>query len=121
MAKPMSKSQIVAHLAKSTGASKKTVQLFLDELLKLAIREVRGKSGTFIIPNFAQAVRMKRHRKLRMGRNPATGEALNIGAATLVQFRVHTAFAKAVRGNYPGPRRSDDLESRGDDPGSRID
>jgi DNA-binding protein HU-beta len=113
MAKPMNKAQIVAHLAESTGASKKTVELLLDELFKLAVREVRGKVGTFVIPKFAHAVRKKRDRKPRTGRNPATGAAIKIAAETLVEFRTDTAFAEAVRGDWPGPRR-------GNYPGPRL-
>jgi len=36
MAKPMSKSKIVAHLAEKCGTPKKTAAMFFEELFKLA-------------------------------------------------------------------------------------
>jgi hypothetical protein len=91
MPKPMSKSQIVAHLSESTGASKKTVQSLLDELVNLAAREVRGDAGKFTIPNFAHASR-------KIG---SPGQAL-IG--TQIVWQTHKAFGDAVSGSWLGPR-----------------
>jgi DNA-binding protein HU-beta len=36
------------------------------------------------------------NRKARMGRNPATGEAIKIPAKTVVKFRLAKAFKDAV-------------------------
>ena len=45
---------------------------------------------------------MKANRKARMGRNPATGEAIKIAAKTVVKFRV----AKAVKDSIaPGKKK----------------
>ncbi len=72
MAKPLSKSKIVAHMAGKVGTPKKTAATFFDELLKLAVKELKGGAGKFVIPGLGRAV--KAHRKARMGRNPQTGE-----------------------------------------------
>ena len=94
MAKPMTKSKIVATLAEKNGMSKKAAAQFLDELFKLAVKECKGGSGKFVIPNIGRAV--KAHRKARMGRNPQTGEAIKIKAKTVVRLRASKAFKDAV-------------------------
>jgi DNA-binding protein HU-beta len=93
MASPMSKSKIVAHLAEKMEMPKKAVVQFFDELFKLAVKEAKG-NGKFVIPGLGRAV--KAHRKARMGRNPATGEAIKIKAKTVVRLRAAKAFKDAV-------------------------
>ena len=97
MAKPMSKSKIVAHLADKTGSPRKTVTTFFEELFKIAVKECKGGAGKFVIPNLGRAV--KAHRKARMGRNPQTGEAIKIKAKTVVRLRAAKAFKDAVLGS----------------------
>src|SRR5713101_7650073 len=93
-AKPMTKSKVVASIAEKCGTSKKTAAQFFEELFNLAVRECKGGAGKFVIPNIGRAV--KAHRKARMGRNPATGEAINIKAKTVVRLRAAKAFKDAV-------------------------
>ncbi len=93
MARPMTKSKIVAHLADKCGTSKKTVNSFFEELFKLAVREAKGV-GKFVIPGLGRAV--KRHNKARMGRNPQTGEAIKIKAKTVVRLRPSKQLKEAV-------------------------
>ena len=97
MAKPMSKSKTVAHLADKCGTPKKTAAMFFDELFKLAVRECKGSTGKFVIPGLGRAV--KAHRKARMGRNPQTGEAIKIKAKTVVRLRPSKVFKDAVLGS----------------------
>lgn len=93
MAKAMTKSQVVAHLAEHAGVIKKHVAAILEEIANLATRECK-KSGQFVIPGLGKAV--KANRKARMGRNPQTGEAIQIPAKTVVKFRLAKAFKDAV-------------------------
>jgi DNA-binding protein HU-beta len=99
MANPLSKSKIIAHMAEKVSTedkpiSKKQAVSFFDELFKLAVKELKGGSGKFVIPGLGRAV--KAHRKARMGRNPATGEAIKIKAKTVVRLRAAKAFKDAV-------------------------
>ncbi len=94
MAKPLSKSKIVAHIAGKISTPKKTVANFFEELSKLAVKELKGGAGKFVIPGLGRAV--KAHRKARMGRNPQTGEAIKIKAKTVVRLRAAKAFKDAV-------------------------
>lgn len=94
MAKPLSKTKIVAHLADKLGTPKKTAAAFFEELFKLAVKELKGGAGKFVIPNLGRAV--KAHRKARLGRNPQTGEQIQIKAKTVVRLRPAKAFKDAV-------------------------
>lgn len=81
----LSKTQVIAELAEKSGMSKKEVKGFLEMYEGLALSEVK-KNGEFPLMNLGKLV--KAHRKARMGRNPATGEAIQIKAKTVVKFRV---------------------------------
>ena len=93
-AKPLSKTNIVSHMAEKTGTSKKNAVLFFEELFKLAVKEAKGAAGKFVIPNIGRVV--KAHRKARLGRNPQTGEQIKIKAKTVVRLRPAKAFKDAV-------------------------
>src|ERR1700751_2570442 len=98
MANPMSKAKIIAYMTekvstKDKPVSKKQVVSFFDELFNLAVKEAKS-AGKFVIPGIGRAV--KAHRKARMGRNPATGEAIKIKAKTVVRLRAAKAFKDAV-------------------------
>jgi DNA-binding protein HU-beta len=65
----------------------------LDTLGAEAIKEVK-KTGVFVVPGLGRLVRVDR--KARMGRNPATGEAIKIPAKKVVKFRVAKAAKDAI-------------------------
>ncbi len=82
-AKPLTKSQIIVKLAEQNDMTKKDVSAFLDSLAQLAYKEARKG---FTVPGLGKLVVVKR--KARMGRNPATGEAIKIPAKTALKFRI---------------------------------
>src|SRR2546429_9819410 len=65
----------------------------MDSVAAEAIKEVK-KSGVFVVPGLGRLVRVDR--KARMGRNPATGEAIKIPAKKVVKFRVAKAAKDAI-------------------------
>jgi len=87
----MTKTQTIAALAEKADLSKVQVSQFLDELAKLAY--VEAKNG-FTIPGIGKLVLV--NRQARMGRNPATGEAIHIPAKTVVKFRVAKVCKESV-------------------------
>lgn len=89
----MSKTQVVAALADATDMSKKDVKEFLDTYEAMALKEVK-KNGEFPVMNLGKM--LKQNRKARMGRNPATGEAIKIPAKTVVKFRLAKAAKDAL-------------------------
>jgi DNA-binding protein HU-beta len=91
MAKPMTKSKIVAALAEKVGISKKQAAAFLEAQAALAYRE--AKNG-FTFPGVGKLV--VRSYKARMGRNPQTGEAIKIPARRRLKFTIAKAAKDAV-------------------------
>ena len=89
----MTKTQLVRHMAEKTGTTNKVAAAFMEHLADAAIKETR-KSGIFVIPGIGRLV--KANRKARMGRNPQTGEPIQIKAKTVVKFRVAKAAKDAI-------------------------
>ena len=101
--KSLTQSQIVDQLATANGLTKVQVRSFLESQSALAYKQ--AKNG-FTIPGLGKLVLV--NRKARMGRNPATGEAIKIPAKRVVKFRVAKAAKEAIGGASPKkatPRR----------------
>jgi len=93
MAKGMTKSQIMQALADKASVSKKDAIAFMEVLTDLAYSEAKN-SGEFTIPGVGKLV--KKDRKARQGRNPATGETIQIPAKTVLKFRVAKAAKDSI-------------------------
>jgi DNA-binding protein HU-beta len=93
MAKPLTKSQIAADIAEKAGITKKGAVELLDHIAKLAYKNAKN---SFTLPGLGKLVLV--NRKARIGRNPATGEAIQIPAKKVVKFRVAKACKDAVLG-----------------------
>ena len=93
MAKAMTKSQIADHIAKQADIKKKLAVQILEDIAALAYKEAKN---AFIIPGLGKLVLVQR--KARMGRNPATGEAIKIPAKKVVKFRVAKAAKDSILG-----------------------
>lgn len=93
MAKMMTKTEIITHLAEKTALTKRQVADVLDKLVALAAKEAKNK---FKLPGFGTLVLA--NRKARMGRNPQTGEPIKIPAKRVVRFRVAKSLKDVVLG-----------------------
>jgi len=91
MAKALSKSQIAASIAEKTGLTKKQSVEVLEQIAQLAYKNAKN---SFTLPGLGKLVLV--NRAARMGRNPATGEAISIPAKRVVKFRVAKACKDAV-------------------------
>ena len=89
----MTKSQVLATLAEKAGVAKKDVVTLMDAMVEMAYKEVKS-NGEFVIPGIGKLVKV--NRAARQGRNPATGETIQIPAKTVVKFRVAKAAKEAV-------------------------
>ena len=83
--KRMSQSEVYNHFAEKTGMKRAQVKELFEEMANLAMREVRT-NGEFVMPGFGKLVLSER--KAREGRNPQTGETIQIPAKTTLKFRV---------------------------------
>ena len=96
--KALTKLALLQTIANETETDRKTAAFFLEVITDIALREVK-KNGVFVLPGLGRLVRVDR--KARMGRNPATGEAIKIPAKKVVKFRV----AKAAKDSIVPPKK----------------
>lgn len=89
----LTKSATAKTLAEKVGISRKQAMQFMEELATLAYKEAKN---SFTLPGLGKLVLV--NRKARMGRNPATGEAIKIPAKKVVKFRVAKACKDAILG-----------------------
>ncbi len=94
MAKALSKSQVAATLADKVGITKKQAVAALDQIAALAYKNAKN---SFTLPGIGKLVLV--NRKARVGRNPATGEQIQIPAKKVVKFRVAKACKDAILGS----------------------
>jgi DNA-binding protein HU-beta len=91
--KRMTQSDVFNHFAERTGMKRAQVKQFFEDIASLATSEVKN-NGEFVLPGFGKLVRSER--KAREGRNPATGETIQIPAKTTLKFRVGKSMKDSV-------------------------
>ena len=89
--KALTKSQTLSCIAETCDMTKKDVTAVIEAMVQLAYKE--AKKG-FTVPGLGKLV--LQNRKARMGRNPATGEAIKIPAKKVLKFRIAKAAKDAV-------------------------
>jgi len=93
MAKALTKSEIATQLAEKNGITKKQAVEILGYIAELAYKNAKN---SFTLPGLGKLVLV--NRKARVGRNPATGETIQIKAKKVVKFRVAKAAKDAILG-----------------------
>ena len=93
MATALTKSQIAAEISTKHNISKKAAAEILESIAQLAYKHAKD---TFTMPGLGKLVLV--NRKARVGRNPATGETIQIKAKRVVKFRVAKAAKDAILG-----------------------
>ena len=92
-ARKMTKTELFAHFSDRFGLKRTEVRDFFDELQQLSEAELK-RSGEFTLPGVVKLVRQER--PARVGRNPATGEQIQIAAKTVVKARIAARLKDAV-------------------------
>ena len=92
-ARRMGKSELFSSFAERFEVKRTQAREYFDYLTELAEKELK-RSGEFVLPGMVKLVVQKR--KARMGRNPATGEAIKIPAKTVVKARIAKQLKDAV-------------------------
>ncbi len=95
MAKPMTKTQLVAALADAMGSDKKSASGALDAVVSVITAEVSG-GGAVTLPGVGKIY--CRERPERMVRNPATGEQIKKDADRVVKMTIAKALKDSVNG-----------------------
>ena len=91
--KRMTQSEVINHFAEKFEMKRAQAKELFDELANLASEEVK-RNGEFALPGFGKLVLSER--KAREGRNPATGETIQIPAKTTLKFRVGKTMKDTV-------------------------
>jgi len=91
--KRMSQSEVVNHIAEKFELKRAQVKELFEELATLASSEVKS-SGEFVLPGFGKLVLSER--KAREGRNPQTGDTIQIPAKTTLKFRLGKSIKDTV-------------------------
>ena len=97
-ARKMGKTELVAHFVEHFAAvnvslKRADVREFFEELQRLCEQQLQD-CGEFTLPGIAKLVLQKR--EARTGRNPATGEAIEIPPKQVVKARIAKQLKDAV-------------------------
>jgi DNA-binding protein HU-beta len=90
----MTKADIIAGIARETGLTKADSERALNAFFALAKRAI-SKEGRFPLAGFGTFVVV--NRKARAGRNPQTGQPIQIKASKAVRFRPGKALAQDIK------------------------
>ena len=92
-ARRMGKSELFSHFSEKFDMKRADVRDFFDALQQLSEAELK-RAGEFVLPGMVKLV--VQNRRARVGRNPATGEQIQIPAKTVVKARIAKQLKDAV-------------------------
>lgn len=104
MAKPLTRTELIAALAQEMNSDEKSAGGALDALVEIITREVAA-GGSVTLPGIGKIY--ARERPERMVRNPATGETLRKQADKVVKVTIAKALKERVASGddgWGGPR-----------------
>ncbi|NRA64679.1 MAG: HU family DNA-binding protein [Pseudobacteriovorax sp.] len=90
----MNKAELVEAMAKITSATKADTEKSLDAFIEVVTKNVKKKDGVKLVGFGTFSVS---DRKARMGRNPQTGEEIQIPARKVPVFRPGKELKEAVK------------------------
>jgi len=97
----MNRRELVAAIAEHKGVDKKTVDDVLGGFVDVVLATV-ASGDPVAITGFAKFAKVES--AARMGRNPATGEAIQIPAKTKARITPLKGFKDVVMGAAPAPK-----------------
>lgn len=89
----MNKSELADVIAEAVGTTKAESARFIDACLS-AITSELSNGGQIVLPGFGSF--MVSNRAARSGRNPKTGETIEIKASRVAKFKAGKALKEAV-------------------------
>lgn len=95
----MRKPQLATVISEETGLNKDKANEVLNAILDTITQAVDSQSVTLV----GFGTFEKRHRGARNGKNPQTGEALQIKASNTVAFKPGKAFRDLLHGDVTAP------------------
>lgn len=98
---PLTKSDLITAVAAHTGSTAKDVATVLGGFEDVVVAQV-AKGEKVVMTGFLTFDRTKR--PARAGRNPQTGETIQIKASTNPKVAPGASFKKVVNGKAPAPK-----------------
>jgi DNA-binding protein HU-beta len=90
----MNKADLIEQISKMTSATKADTERLLDAFVDVVSKNIKKKDGVKLVGFGTFAVS---NRKARVGRNPQTGEEIQIPARKVPVFRPGKELKDAVR------------------------
>lgn len=90
----MNKAELIATMAETSGVSKKDTELVLNAFID-TVQKTLKQDGKVQIPSFGSFE--VRELAARSGRNPLTGEAIEIAAAKVPAFKAGKGLKDAIQ------------------------
>lgn len=90
----MTRTQVIDSLSTRTNLEKKDVKMFLECLTALVEDEIRNGGE---VPLKGLGKFKVQHRKARVGRNPLTGDAIQIPAKTVAKFTIAKSLKDLIK------------------------
>lgn len=89
----MNKNEFIEAVSKAAGITKKDSEISVNAVIQ-CMTELLAKGDSLTLPGFASL--SVKTRAARTGRNPATGEILNIAESKTVGFKIGTKLKEAI-------------------------
>ena len=89
----MKKKELIDAISQRSGMSKNDSENALNAVID-CITDLLGNGDSIVLPGFASL--SVKERAARNGRNPSTGQPLNIPASTVVSFKAGAKLKEAV-------------------------
>jgi DNA-binding protein HU-beta len=90
----MNKTEMIDTVSKNTGLTKKAVSEVFEGILAVTIQNLRSE-GVSLLPGIGKLER--KTRPARQGRNPQTGETVQIEERNVVKFKPSASLNGAVQ------------------------
>jgi DNA-binding protein HU-beta len=110
----MNRNEMVEGIMRLAGLRKASVACFYDGFAELVRRELL-RNKEFILPGLG-AFRV-RIRKARTGRNPQTGQVIQIPQKKVVRFRAYRSLSELINGTRQEPPAGTQEPPKDDSPG----
>ncbi len=90
----MTKAEIIGKMAKDASITKAAAGTALNSFMEGVTDSLKAKDGKLTLVGFGTFVKSRRN--ARKGRNPQTGEVINIKATNVVKFRPGKKLKESV-------------------------
>jgi DNA-binding protein HU-beta len=90
----MTKTELIEQMAQDADISKAAAGTAINSLIEGITKALKGKDGKMALTGFGTF--SKTRRKARNGRNPRTGEPIEIKAANVVKFKAWKNLKEAI-------------------------